>query len=314
MLEAINGFLNHMKFARGASPHTIRSYKVDLSQAFGFKTAKLNENSTSTPHRLADNRLLDKCRLAQKHWARHSAASRNRKAGCLKGFLKYLLREGAIKRDLSHLIRSPRVPRKLPHHLSIKDALKLIKHVEREATVVGQGLSLGDHECIYFVRAKRNEVLILLAYGCGLRVSELVSLKWSDVDLDSREIKILGKGSRERLVSAPVPLIKALSDLRDFQGFRYKFVLSKSRPLSTRHAFGLVREIGESAGLAGALNPHALRHSFATHLLQNGASLRVIQELLGHSSLLATEKYLHLSVENLARSIELHHPFGQGRV
>ena len=156
--------------------------------------------------------------------------------------------------------------------------------------------------------ARESLVLFVLLYGGGLRVSEACGVAWADVDFERRTIRVRGKGGKERI--APLPML-AIESLRMLP--RAGRFLFGETPMSPRDAYERVRAAGAAAGLAQPLNPHALRHSFATHLLQSGANLRTLQELLGHSSLAATERYLHLSVDELARALERRHPLGSGR-
>ncbi len=138
-------------------------------------------------------------------------------------------------------------------------------------------------------------------------MSEACSVKWQDIDATKRIIRIRGKGSKERIVALPPIVFKSISALTG-QG---KFIWGVE-PLSTRVAFSIVRSLGARAGLVKPLHPHALRHSFATHLLSSGTNLRTLQELLGHASLTATQKYTHLGIDHLARTVENHHPLGRG--
>jgi integrase/recombinase XerC/integrase/recombinase XerD len=149
-----------------------------------------------------------------------------------------------------------------------------------------------------------TRALVLLLYGAGLRVSEACLLKRKNLVESGRALRILGKGGHERLVALPESAWRALMALPS-QG---EYVLSGDKPLHPRAAYELVRQAGLEAGLLRPLHPHALRHSFATHMLSSGADLRVLQELLGHRSLAATQKYTHLSIDQLARTLEKHHP------
>jgi site-specific recombinase XerD len=181
------------------------------------------------------------------------------------------------------------VPTKVPHFLSLDEALALVQSLKKRRD------TLRD----------RDLALTLLLYGGGLRVSEAANLRWSDVDLHERLIRVKGKGGKERVVAIVRLLAEALSRLA--KDGRYVF---GEKPFSTRSAYEVIRRAGVAAALLAPLHPHALRHSFATHMLSSGTDLRVLQELLGHESLVATQKYLHLSIENLARTMEHNHPLG----
>ncbi len=153
-----------------------------------------------------------------------------------------------------------------------------------------------------------SRALVLLLYGGGLRVSEAAQLRWKNLVAESQSIRVVGKGARERVVALPDSVWKALAALER----KNEFVFGEA--LSNRKAYEWIRQAGQTAKLLKPLHPHALRHSYATHLLTSGADLRVLQELLGHKSLAATQKYTHLSLDHLARSMEKHHPLSASKV
>lgn len=227
-------------------------------------------------------------RQAQDFWGPLAPASRNRKTGAVRGFLKWLFAENILKEDVSLRMVSCKVPQKLPHFLSVDEALSLLRALNSDL----------------------ERALILLLYGGGLRISEACGLKWSDLVRESQTLRILGKGGRQRLVAVPPLVWKAVIAL-PVQG---DYVLGGEQALDTRKGYELVRQGGRKAGLLRPLHPHALRHSYATHLLTSGADLRVLQELLGHRSLAATQKYTHLSLDHLARSLEKHHPLSASKL
>ena len=218
-----------------------------------------------------------------------SPASRNRKAAAVRGFLKWAFAEKHFDEDWSTRLVSCKVPQKLPHFISVDEALSLLR-----------ALPPG-----------RERTLVLLLYGGGLRVSEACGLRWKDLVRDSKSLRVMGKGGRERVVALPDLAWEAVVALPQ-GGSSATYILGGERPLSTRAAYEMVRTGGARAGLLRPLHPHALRHSYATHLLTSGADLRVLQELLGHRSLAATQKYTHLSLDHLARAMEKHHPLSAG--
>jgi integrase/recombinase XerC/integrase/recombinase XerD len=152
------------------------------------------------------------------------------------------------------------------------------------------------------------QLLFLLLYGAGLRVSEACNLKWESVNITRRELRIHGKGDKTRVISFPTMLQRALAQLRETQSSIY---IWGAEPLNVRTAYNYIRLAGQWGGLSKPIHPHALRHSFATHLLNDGADLRIIQEMLGHASLNATEKYTHVSVAKLGETMENFHPLGK---
>lgn len=286
LAENIDKYLKYMTFIKSASPLTIKHYKLDLRQVYNYEDTSLSQKGWS------ESELLATARGAFNGWAHLSLASRNRKAATLKSFFSWAFDEGLTERDLSLQITSPKVPKKLPHFLSVDEALSVLK-------------SFDTHKEIPL----REKVLFLLLYGGGLRVSEACNLRWSEVQLTQQALRVKGKGSKERVVVLPSLTAKVLQRWKKESSFD-EFVFGE-KPLNTRTAYEMVRQSGIRAGLLKPLHPHALRHSFATHLLSSGANLRTLQEMLGHESLQATEKYTHLGIDQLARTMEEMHPLGK---
>lgn len=285
LAENIDKYLKFMTFVKSASPLTIKHYSLDLKQAFNY------ENSSSS---LSEAELLATARGAFNQWAHLSLASRNRKAATLKSFFSWAFDESLTERDLSLQITCPKVPKKLPHFLSVDEALAVFKSFDSDKEV-----------------SLKEKVLFLLLYGGGLRVSEACNLKWSEVFMSQKILRVTGKGSKERVIALPTLTVQVLHTWKKESGFN-EFVFGEE-PLNPRTAYDMVKLSGQRAGLLKPLHPHALRHSFATHLLSSGANLRTLQELLGHESLQATEKYTHLGIDQLARTLENLHPLGKGK-
>ena len=293
-------YLNSIENVESYSTHTVRSYRVDLGQAFGILTSPDPELLKKPPPKklgLSEEALLSACRSAMTGWSALAPASRNRKAATLKSFLNWLFEQRLIERDLALHVHGPKVPHRLPHHLSVDEAMALLKSLESQVSAAGTAADRA--------RALMDQALILLLYGGGLRVSEACSLTWKNVDFSSRVLRILGKGGKERLVALPERVFDALALLPRDGAFVFG-----EEALSTRKAYEHVRSQGARAGLLQALHPHALRHSFATHLLTSGANLRTLQELLGHTSLQATQRYTHIGIDQLANTLEKFHPHG----
>lgn len=286
LAENITKYLNFMVFIKSASPLTIKHYTLDLNQAFKYDNKSHNIQTFCT-----EEDLLQTAREAFNDWAHLSLASRNRKAATLKSFFSWAFAEGLIERDLSLQITCPRIPRKIPHFISVDEALAVLNSFNTNDIPL------------------REKVLFLLLYGGGLRVSEACNLKWSQVHIGQRSLRILGKGGKERIIILPSLTVQVLSRWKKESSFS-EYVLGEG-PLNPRTAYEMVRQSGQRAGLLQPLHPHALRHSFATHLLTSGANLRTLQELLGHESLSATEKYTHLGIDHLARTMEALHPLGK---
>jgi integrase/recombinase XerC/integrase/recombinase XerD len=282
--DTISKYLKYMDFVKSSSPLTLKAYRKDLEQAFGSED---KPGASSNP---SETELLNLAREALNGWAGLSLASRNRKTATLKSFFGWVYQEQLTERDLSTQIHCPKVPKKLPHFLSVDEALAVLHSYDQEPET--------PHKL-------QDRTMFLVLYGGGLRVSEACGLKWSDVHFSTRSLRLKGKGGKERLVILPSMAMDVLQKLRKEGEGTYVFGVE---PLSPRVAYEWVRQRGAKAQLMKPLHPHALRHSFATHLLSSGANLRTLQELLGHESLQATEKYTHLGVDQLARTLETHHP------
>lgn len=289
-------YLNFQVFAKNLSQLTSKSYANDLKQFLrplgrfeillgqsGYNLRPL-EGPILEP-KVTKKGLLPLVKAAQNSWSGLKASSRNRKYSTLKGFFRWLESENYLKDILSEEISAPKVPQKIPHFISVDEAMSLLK----------AGLD------------QKTKCLVLLLYAAGLRVAEASGLKWSELDLNNGLLRVIGKGGKERQVALVAILSKELRNLPR-EG---DFVFGKEA-LDTRVAYDWVRKAGARAGLLKSLHPHALRHSFATHMLSSGTDLRILQELLGHQSLTATQKYLHLSLDSLARTMEGTHPLGEG--
>jgi integrase/recombinase XerC/integrase/recombinase XerD len=310
--EAVLKYLYYITFIRLSSPHTVRSYRVDLDQAFFLKLGDqdllnlMPDLSGEVPH-LENQSLLAACRQAQSHWSHLSPSTRNRKAACLKSFLNWLFEQGAIDVNLAHQIHAPKALGQLPHFISVDEVLTLLSSLHRD---LGEATTR-----VAEYQIRRDLVLILLLYGGGLRVSEACAVRWRQIDFKKRVIRILGKGGKERLVVFPE---LSIAELKFFESLKAsgkgEFVFGQTAPMNTRIAYGIVRARGARAGLLKPLHPHALRHSYATHLLASGANLRTLQELLGHATLQATSRYTHLNIDQLAQTLESFHPLRSKRL
>ncbi|MGZ3769636.1 MAG: tyrosine-type recombinase/integrase [Bdellovibrio sp.] len=278
-------YLKFMAFIKSASPLTIKHYTLDLEQAFNY------DEKSGFPKGLSEEDLMTLVRAAFNRWSALSLASRNRKAATLKSFFRWAFQENLTEKDLSLQITCPKVPKKIPHFLSVDEAVAVLK-------------SFSTEEKDYL----KEKVLFLLLYGGGLRISEACNLKWAQLQNSQKTIRVIGKGSKERIVALPSLAVEVLQKWKKENSFG-EFVFGDF-PLNQRTAYEMIRQSGIRAGLLKPLHPHALRHSFATHLLSSGANLRILQELLGHESLQATEKYTHLGIDHLARTMEALHPLG----
>ena len=224
-----------------------------------------------------------------RHWGELSLRSRRRKISALNKFVEWMESEEKVKLPLSLPSLSP-PPRSLPRFLSVDECLCLMSYI--------------DSPPLDSIKIQQKWLFYLL-YGCGLRVSEACSLRMNDVNLSQKTLRVLGKGNRERKAVLPKKLHMLLEKEKKSSPRQYLF---GQKPLPTRTAYERIRQLGRSCDLAKPLNPHALRHSYATQLLTSGADLRVLQQLMGHQSLASTELYTHLDMDQLARSMEKHHP------
>ena len=305
--EAIYNYLKFMKNVQSSSDHTIRAYIIDLEQIFTFsrflrisqpdliKSAGLE---TSEPF-LTEKDLLSSARAAFDRWRPLSAASRHRKIATLKSFLGWMYQERLIESNLSDQFMCTKIPKKLPDFISVDEVMAVLQSFQQSEAPSSGAIPL-EHE----------KSLFLLLYGGGLRVSEACNLRWKDVSWSNACLRILGKGQQERLVILPPMSLNQLKKIKEQADGDYVF---GKNALNTRTAYEWIRQRGRKAGLLKGLHPHSLRHSYATHLLSSGANLRTLQELLGHKSLQATEKYTHIGVGQLAEMMEVRHPLGRKR-
>lgn len=293
-------YLNTHKDTQILRWNSLRSYAKDLNQFLALRqvgSLELQEEPLqyflkSTTHKarqLDDDTLLDWVRACQGEWAQHSLATRQRKAAALKSFFKWLMDKDYIDEDLGARVHAPRVPEKLAHFLSVEEMMAVLQQA-RQSTL--------PHR-------QRDLALLLLLYGGGLRVSEACGLRWRHIHPEKNTVLIRGKGGKERIVSLPPMVFPQILKL-DRQGPS----IWGSQALPVRVAYNIVRSLGEQTGLRKPLHPHALRHSFATHLLSSGVDLRILQEMLGHESLKSTQKYLHLGIDALTQVMERSHPLG----
>ncbi len=278
---------------RGLSPHTRRAYGAELRRLRAFLEERQADPTGSPDSGLLSAGLVQLRSYLAAH-AGGAPATSSRRVAALRGFFRFLLREGLRADDPSSRLRTPRVPRNVPRFLQADEASELVEN----PTQTG-----------WF--RLRNAALLELAYGAGLRAAELAALDRRDVDLDAGLVHVrAGKGGKPRQVPFGPPAGRALECWLDSSGERSSPALFLNRDrgrLSVRAIHRIARDAGVNNGLVG-VHPHALRHSFATHMLSSGADLRSIQELLGHASLSTTQRYTHLSIEQLSAAHRRAHP------
>jgi integrase/recombinase XerC len=295
----LNAFIESLQ--RKASPrNTESSYEIDLRQFAEFLTIK------KTPVEAVDHVVIRDFLNYLYTVRKLSKSSVSRKLACLKTFFKFLLREGVLKSNPAELISSPRQPKVLPSFLGEDEAASIVGLPQ------GNGLS-----------ALRDRAMLELLYASGIRVGELISLNHDQLDISQQTVRVLGKGKKERIVLfgdfAARSLIEYMTakhkfklDGSDDKGQIPVFVSVRGRRLSSRDVQRLVARMRLGLKTTRRVTPHTLRHSFATHLLEHGADLRVIQELLGHESLATTQKYTHVGIQHLKREYDKAHPKAKG--
>jgi len=295
MQEVFNKYIDYLEAERNASPYTVRNYTTDLLGFFQFlRTKGIGSLKEVDRHVLRD--YLSQ--LMEQSFAKASIA---RKLSAIRSFYRYLLREEIISTS-PIMTTSPKLDKRLPSFLTIEEIERLLE-APNLSTPQGQ----------------RDRALIELLYASGLRVSELVNLNQEQLNLDSREIRVWGKGSKERMVLMGEPAAKALSAYLE-QG-RPKLLGNKKSSALFLNRYGgriperrvqrILEKYANIAGIDKGVHPHMLRHTFATHLLDGGADLRVVQELLGHANLSSTQIYTHVT-KSQARKVYLSaHPMAQ---
>jgi len=315
MTELLKDFLKFLALNRNVSPHTVRAYESDLTQFLDHVAARLGVKRRDVRPSAFDRSAI-RGFLGAVHADGQSRATSARKLAAVRTFLRYLRREEIIDGDPGALIPTPKREVRMPAHLSESEMETLLAAPSADAPL-----------------GRRDRAVLELFYASGLRLSELAGLDLEDVNLTARMVRVLGKGGRERLVpfnTATAAAIRrylkdrelliveggrlapvAAGRVRSRAGARPRsplFVNYRGTPLSTRSIDRLVRRHVAACSTRLGISPHALRHSFATHLLQRGADLRAIQELLGHARLSTTQRYTHVNAAQLLEVYRNAHP------
>ncbi len=286
-----DNFLDYLRFEKRYSQHTIISYQNDLEQFFDFIIADFD-----APALQNINAAMVRTWLARLKEKNLTSKSINRKISTLKSFFKFLMREGLIEATPMGIINAPKSAKRLPVYIEEKDIKTLFEYVEFSNDWKGQ----------------TEKLILQLFYNTGMRVSELINLKQNQLDVAYSHIKVLGKGNKERIIPVNQELLNAIMNyLNNRPGgvqTGHIFVTEKGRPLYARQVYNLVKKNLALVTTVKKKSPHILRHSFATHLTNNGADLNAVKELLGHSSLAATQVYTHNSIEKLKAVFKKAHP------
>ena len=294
MNELIDQFLDRLAIERNFSEHTLRAYRLDLEQ---FRTFLATQKITR-PEQV--NTMVMRKYMASVRRRDYAKATVARKISSLRSFYRFLCREGTAETNPAAAVRTPRLDRKLPHFLSTKD-------VERLLDAPPHDTPLG----------KRDRAILEVLYSTGLRAAELVALDMEDLDLSGGMVHARGKGKKERLAPLGRPAIESLETYLAARRPAFKRALRDGNAvflnrfghrLTSRSLGRMLDKHIKIAGLDARTSPHTLRHSFATHLLDHGADLRSIQELLGHEDLSTTQVYTHLTAERLREVYDKAHP------
>ena len=302
MEDSISSFLEHLIVERGYSRNTWEAYRNDLEQFEQFLEERLNGRAAGgTPWLAVDLNLLNQYIVDLRDRKGYRDTTTARKVAAIKSFFSFLMLNGSISEDPTESLGSPRIGRTLPKCLSEDDVTRLLEVAAQPGTP----------------ESNRDATILELLYATGLRVTELVSLNISDIDFQEAYIRCWGKGSKERLVYL---YPKAVAELRQYlRSARVSlfgshkrenalFVNHRGERLTRQWVWNILKNYSKKANIDEGITPHTLRHSFATHLLQNGASLRHVQELLGHSSISTTQVYTHLTNHHLRQEYEKSHP------
>lgn len=315
--DHLKAFVEHLRLNENASAHTVRAYESDLSQYLAFLASHLARRVSELEPADLDH-LNARAFLSDRSHRGNSKSSAARKLSAIRAFGKYLRREGVIEGDPAALVGAPKREQRIPNHLAVEEMSKLLDTPDTSSPL-----------------GRRDKAILELFYASGLRLSELVGLDLDDVNLSGRVVRVLGKGRKERIVpfnSTAADAIRAW--LRDRSAFEPAALRRDSAPtgrrnardtysrrprdpmflnyqggrLSTRSVDKLVRRYVRECSTRFGISPHALRHSFATHLLEAGADLRAIQELLGHARLSTTQRYTHVNAAQLIDTYRKAHP------
>ncbi len=289
------GFKAYLQLERGLSENTLAAYMHDVSLLFDFLNVKKEGKSLK---KITYEDLKDFIAFVNELGL--GTYSQARIISGIRAFFKYLDLENSIDTDPSELLESPKLGRKLPDVLDVEEIDKIIKAID---------LSLPE--------GTRNRAIIETLYGCGLRVSELVNLKLSELFFNEGIVSVTGKGNKQRLVPLGEEAKKSILLYLQYDRVKIEpargsedilFLNRRGRKLSRQMIFIMIKNLVEKAGIRKNISPHTFRHSFATHLVQNGADLRAVQDLLGHASIITTEIYTHLNREDLRKAILKFHP------
>ncbi|MBF0202989.1 MAG: tyrosine recombinase XerC [Desulfamplus sp.] len=303
MITLIQSFLDILEAEKGCSPHTITAYKSDLNEYINYLEKRYEPEKDCKPEFLTDDFFMQLVRQDYKTIVRDYMAhlagtgikksSMARKLSALKSFFNSLVQKQMIDVNPADMVPPPKVPRKIPDFLTVDDIFFLLDSIEADSLL-----------------GKRNLAIFETFYSTGVRISELAALDFNDIDFDKQFIKIMGKGRKERLVPVGQKALQAILQYRHMLGHRFEplFLNKNLTRLTVRSIRRILEKIVLDCSLRIHVSPHMLRHSFATHMLDAGADLRGIQEILGHESLSTTQIYTHVTIDKLMEVYDKAHP------
>jgi integrase/recombinase XerC len=315
MKSAVSQFLNYLRSVRNASVHTLRSYQTDLSQFITFLTPPEIE----TPAIADVTHLMIREFVAHLHDLNLEKSSIARKLAAIRSLFKFAVRDGMVTRNPARLVATPKLPKRIPSVLSAEDLNAFLDGVvARPAPPSGRRKGPGAPDESR-VLVKRDRAILELLYASGLRVSELTGLNLADVDRKELMLRVRGKGNKERIIPYGGKAEQALEAYEPTRDQILRKAASRGNAqavflnhlgarLTPRSVARIVKKYVRLINVNWDLHPHSLRHAFATHLLADGADLRAIQELLGHSSLSTTQRYTHASIRQLLEVYDKAHP------
>jgi integrase/recombinase XerD len=305
--DAIDDYLAYLRVERGLAPRTIRAYRTDLTD---FAASRGAARGWDRSPEVALDYLAARTRRGRPHDPGLAPTSLRRRAAALKGFYRFCFGEGLIRTDVAAHLDLPRQPRLLPETLTVEEVTRLLD------AAGGDDPNEPDHE-----RRMEERTLLELLYAAGLRIGEATGLDREDLSFDGAFVRVIGKGDRERLVplgeialdwlrrwtGGPRERLLALGHVAPARGGPL-FLGPRGGRLARQQAWASVKRAAARAGLGSRVSPHTLRHSFATHLLEGGADLRIVQELLGHASISTTQLYTHVTGERIRDVYGRAHP------
>jgi integrase/recombinase XerD len=291
--EAVRRFGRYLRIERSLSPNSVAAYLNDVRKLHDYIAGKIPER---LPSDLTYDDLSDFIVFITD--ADRSARTQARLISGIRSFCRFLLTEGVIHDDPSAMLESPRIGMKLPEVLSVPEIDRMVSSID-----------LSSRE------GHRNRAIIETMYGCGLRVSELVNMRLTDIHRKEGFVSVTGKGNKQRLVPLGTVALREIDNYMDRRAMlpviidqNILFLNRRGKKLTRVMIFNIIKDTAEAAGIRKTISPHTLRHSFATHLVEGGADLRAVQEMLGHESITTTEIYTHIDRSYLRDTLLMYHP------